>query len=133
MQTEDSRKLVRDFRAAQGSGDSDKARAMIDPEAKFVIPDSVNLHPPKGAAGIMDFQMEQALRFFDLSTVSVDTLKIVADGDTVVIRSHVDVKALNGRDYSNEVVHIYTCQNGKIVRLEEHMDSLRFKTIVLDD
>ncbi len=132
MQTEKSRKLVLDLLAAQSSGDGDQAREMIDPEADFVIPASVNMHPPKGPAGILDFQMEQAFKFFDMSTVKLDVLKIIADGDTVVIRSHVEVKALNGRDYINEVVHIYTCKNGKVVRLEEHMDSLLFKEIVLD-
>jgi len=132
METEQSRTLVSDLLAAQFSGDQQSARALIDPDAEFVIPVSVNLHPPKGPAGILDFQMEQALKFFDMATARIDTLKIVADGDTVVVRSHVEVKAMNGRDYVNEVVHIYTCKNGKVVRLEEHMDSLLFKEIVLD-
>ena len=133
MQTEESRKLVLDYLAAQGSGDREKMMALLDADAEFVGPVSVGLNPPKGAAGVLKINAEVAPKFFDMSTVNASVLKIVADGDTVVIRVHTEVKALNGRDYSNELVYVYTCENGKIVRIEEHMDSLRFKQIVLDD
>ncbi len=129
MQTEESRKLVLDYLAAQGSGDREKMMALLNPDAEFFVPVSVGLIPPKGAAGLVKFMMEEGPKFFDMSTLRVDILKIVADGDTVVIRLRTEVKALNGRDYSNELVYVYTCENEKIV---EHMDSLRFKEIVLD-
>ncbi len=132
MQTEQSRQLVLDYLAAQGRGDAEKMIALLDPAAEFVVPTSVGLFPPKGAAGVVKFMIEVAPKYFDMSTVQADVLKIVADGDTVVIRLHTEVKALNGRDYSNQVVYIYTCEDEKIIRIEEHMDSLRFKEIVLD-
>jgi ketosteroid isomerase-like protein len=38
----------------------------------------------------------------------------------------------NGRDYSNEYAWIFTCADGRIVRLEEHVDTLRFQRIALE-
>ena len=35
------------------------------------------------------------------------------------------------RDASNEYVWVYICRDGKIVEIEEHTDSQRFKEIVL--
>ena len=63
---------------------------------------------------------------------SLDVLWIVAEGDKVVMRQHMECKATNGRDYANEYVWVYVCRDGKIVEIEEHVDSQTFKQIVLD-
>jgi ketosteroid isomerase-like protein len=71
-------------------------------------------------------------RFFQVSTAKVETLKIVAEGDTVVVRQRMSCKAVNGRDYCNDYVWIFSCEGGRIVRMEEHTDSLYFQRTVLD-
>ena len=63
--------------------------------------------------------------------MKVDTKWIIAEGDKVVIRQHVEATAVNGRDYGNEYVWVYICREGKIVEMEEHLDSQRFQEIVL--
>ena len=74
---------------------------------------------------------EAGQKFFDLSTMKVEVKWIVAEGDKVVIRQHATAKAANGNDYENEYVWVYVCREGKIVEIEEHTDSQRFKEIVL--
>jgi len=50
----------------------------------------------------------------------------------VVVLQSLRCKARNGRDYSNEYIWIFTCDGGRIARMEEHVDTLRFQRIVLD-
>ena len=38
----------------------------------------------------------------------------------------IEGKAANGRDYSNDYVWAFTCANGRIARMDEFTDSLRF-------
>ena len=76
---------------------------------------------------------ESGARFFDMASLRMETRKMVADGDTVVILQHLSGKAVNGRDYSNEYVWVFTCAGGRIVRMDEHTDSLRFHRIVMEE
>ena len=88
--------------------------------------------PFRGREVVLSAMVGAGKRFFDLPTMRSEVRKLVAEGDTVMVRSSASCKAANGRDYSNEYVWVFTCASGKIVQMEEHTDTLRFKQIVLD-
>jgi ketosteroid isomerase-like protein len=131
METEATRQLVLDYLAAQGSGDGAKMVELLDEKVRWTPPAAAGLGVPTGRDAVLQSMGEAGARFFDLSTMKVDVKWMVAEGDKVVIRQHVDAKAANGKDYSNEYVWVYICRDGKIVEIEEHVDSQRFKEIVL--
>ena len=58
--------------------------------------------------------------------------QVLADGDTVVVLQHMSCVATNGRDYSNEYVWVFKCADGRIVRMEEHLDTACFQQVVLN-
>ena len=134
MDTESSRQLVLDYYQALGSGNPAA-------DLKNVLADDVEWRAPlsspiddvyRGRDAVLAAMRESSVRFFDIPTMKVETKKIVADGDTVVVLQSITGKAVNGRDYSNEYVWVFTCANGKIVRMDEHNDSLRFHQIVME-
>jgi len=132
MQTEASRKLVLDYLNAQGQGDGAKMVALLDENVVWRPPVAAGLGTPTGREAVLATMAEAGSKFFDLSTMKVDVRWIVAEGDKVVIRQHATARAANGRPYENEYVWVYVCRDGKIVEIEEHTDSQRFKQTVLD-
>ncbi len=58
--------------------------------------------------------------------------ELIADGDTVAVLYRFRCTAVNGRDYANEYVWIFTCAGGRIVRMEEHSDTPTFQRSVMD-
>ena len=130
--TEATRKTVIDYLTAQGAGDGAKMAALLDENVSWTPPAAAGLGAPKGRAAVLQAMGEAGGKFFDLATMKVDVKWMIAEGDRVAIRTHNECKAANGRDYSNEYVWVYRVANGKIVEIEEHVDSQRFKEIVLD-
>ena len=131
METEASRKIVLDYLAAQGAGDGAKITELLDEKVRWTPPAAAGLGSPTGRNEVLQAMAEAGQKFFDLSTMKVEVKWIVAEGDKVVIRQHATAKAANGNDYENEYVWVYVCREGKIVEIEEHTDSQRFKEIVL--
>ena len=129
MDTETSRQIVLDYLAAQGAGDAEKLRALLDEKVQWMPPASVGLGTPTGPDAVLQTMAEVGARVFDMSTLQSDVRWIVAEGDTVVVRMRSHGKAANGRDYANEYVWVYVVADGKIVRIEEHTDSLHFHRI----
>ena len=86
-----------------------------------------------GRDAVLNTMAEVGPKFFDLSTLKVEIKWIIAEGDKVVVRQRATGKATNGRDYDNEYVWVYICRDGQIAEIEEHVDSQKFKEIVLDD
>lgn len=131
METEASRQLVLDYFAAQGAGDAAKINEILDENVLWTPPQSAGLGAPKGRSEVLAVMSEAGEKFFDLSTMKVDVKWIVAEGDKVIVRQSASGKAANGRDYKNEYVWVYICNDGKITEIEEHTDSQRFTEIVL--
>ncbi len=132
METEASRALVLDYLRAQGEGDSDRIASILDPDVHWRPPGASGLGQPKGREAVLETMAKAGADFFDLTTMKVEIKWIVAEGERVIVRQRAEAKATNGRDYDNEYVWIYICRDNKIVEIEEHVDSQRFKEIVLD-
>ena len=134
MTTESSRQLVLDYYEALGSSDAQRLEEILADEVEWHMPRSAPVDAPfRGRDIVLKAMRETGARFFDMATMEVETHGIIADGDTVVVLQSVSGKAVNGRDYSNEYIWVFTCANGKIVRMHEHNDSHRFHQIVIED
>ena len=134
MQTEASRQLVLSYYEALATGDPGALEQILSDEVIWAPPASAPIEGPfKGRDNVLKAMGESGAQFFDMASLKMTTHKIVADGDTVVVLQHLSGKAVNGRDYSNEYVWVFTCADGRIVRMEEHNDSLHFHRIVMSD
>jgi ketosteroid isomerase-like protein len=135
LETETSRQLVRDYYAALRSGDPGALAKVLADDLEWMPPRSAphEERPYRGRERVLAAMRESGARAFDLSTARTETRKVVADGDTVVVLQSLRCKARNGRDYSNEYVWVFTCAGGKIARIEEHVDTLRFQRIVIEN
>ncbi len=133
MKTEESRQLVLDYYAAIASADPTKLEEILADDVVWAPPQSAPIDGPfHGRDTVLKAMGESGGRFFDMASLEMTTHKIVADGDSVVVLQHLSGKAVNGRDYSNEYVWVFTCEGGRIVRMDEHTDSLRFHRIVME-
>lgn len=130
MTTEESRKTVLEFLAAQGRGDVEAMRRLAAPDIRWEPPGSV-LPAVAGVDAVLEAMGRVGAESFDLSTMKVDVQKIVAEGDTVVMIQSMACKTAKGRDYSNVYCWVYTCADGKVARMQEFTDSKRFAEIVL--
>jgi ketosteroid isomerase-like protein len=129
VKTEESRRIVLEFLAAQGKGDADAIRRLASEDLRWEPPGSV-LPPVEGREAVLEAMARAGAESFDLATLEVDVHKIVAEGDTVAIIQSMRCKTLKGRDYSNLYCWVYTCADGKLVRMQEFADSQRFNDIV---
>ncbi|MBW2233593.1 MAG: nuclear transport factor 2 family protein [Deltaproteobacteria bacterium] len=133
METDESRQLELEYYRALESGDPAKLEEILAAEVIWAPPQSAPIDGPfQGRNTVLKAMGESGGRFFDMASLEMKTRKIVADGDTVVVLQHLSGKAVNGRDYSNEYVWVFTCAGGRIVRMDEHTDSLRFHQIVMN-
>ncbi len=133
MDTAASKALVLDYYRSLGKGDQSALSKIVADDFEWVPPQSAPLKGPfRGRDNVLTAMFEAGKRFFRMDTAKTETLKIVAEGDTVVVRQRMSCTAVNGRPYQNDYVWIFTCKNGQITRMEEHTDSLYFQRTVID-
>ena len=63
-------------------------------------------------------------KILDVATIERTVHRIVADGDTAVVLQGLAASTVQGGDYRNEYVWVYTCRDGKVARLDEFADTL---------
>lgn len=133
MDTAASKALVLDYYRSLGKGDPSALSKIVADDFEWLPPQSAPLQGPfRGRDNVLKAMFEAGKRFFRMDTTKTETLKIVAEGDTVVVRQRMSCTAVNGRPYQNDYVWIFTCKNGQITRMEEHTDSLYFQRTVID-
>ncbi len=132
VDTEASRRVVLDYFAAVASGDSAALARVLADDVEWIPPRSAPLDGPYRGREVVLQQMRRAgERFFDLTQAKAEIRKLIADGDTVAVLYRFRCTAVNGRDYANEYVWVFTCAGGRIVRMEEHSDTLWFQRTVI--
>ncbi len=130
METEASRQLVLDYYEALG--DPARLAQILADDVEWTTPATAPVPGAHGRDAVLKMMGEAGGRFFDMTTMKAETRGLVADGDTVVVLQRMSCVATNGRDYSNEYVWVFKCADGRIVRMEEHLDTARFRQIVLE-
>jgi ketosteroid isomerase-like protein len=127
MQTEESRRLVLAYYEALASGNPADLTQIVSDDVVWAPPASAPIDGPfRGRDIVLQAMAESGAQFFDMASLRMENRKVVADGDTVVVLQHLSGKTANGHDYSNEYVWVFSCAEGRIVRMDEHNDSLLF-------
>ena len=129
MTSEESRKTVLDFLAAQERGDGEAVRRLCSEDLSWEPPGPA-IPPVKGREAVLEMMAKAGAEYFDLATMEVDVHKVVADDDTVAIIQSMKCKTAKGADYSNLYCWVYTCADGKLTRMQEFTDTQRFAEIM---
>ncbi|MPY91743.1 MAG: DUF4440 domain-containing protein [Acidimicrobiia bacterium] len=125
MDTEATRQLVQRFLEARAANDAGAMTALLSEDASWYPPPSMGIGPFEGRDAAVAALAGGAIgKVLDVDTIERTLHKIIADGDTAVALQRVTGKIRKGGDYRNEYAWVYTCQDGKITRLDEYADSL---------
>jgi ketosteroid isomerase-like protein len=105
-------------------------RAAFTPDARWIAPpgnataiaSGVTAEDVKSVDGIIGFITGPAYAKL-FRDVKVDVLKLIAEGDTVMIETMYSAKLANGRDYANRYCWVFEARDGKIAEMREYMDT----------
>lgn len=125
MNTEETRELIEAFYAAMPGG-----RKAIRP---FLADDCV-WEPPasapferldKGDDIARALGAEVVKTMFDITKpFGIERQAMIVEGNTAVVRQHLEATAVNGNAYANDYCWVYECADGKITKMIEYADTL---------
>jgi uncharacterized protein len=117
--------LVQQLYQAFGRGDLPALLAALDPDVEWINPGpsapayfGTHRGPAAVARNIFGFLAEN-LRF-DV----FEPREFIASGDKVVVLLHTDAVAVrSGVHVVSDIVHVFTCRAGKVVRFQDFQNS----------
>jgi uncharacterized protein (TIGR02246 family) len=125
MQTDETRALVERFLTARAANDREALAALLDDDAEWQPPVSAGFGPIKGRDKVAAALAGGATgKLFDVDTVRRTVHKLVVEGDTAVALQRMTATTRKGAAYDNEYCWVYSCRDGKVVRLDEYADTL---------
>lgn len=131
MDTAATRALIEKFNEARGNNDRNAIVSLLADDVKWVLP--IGFREGAGGAimgsdnvadGLTGAPGSAAATILKMDTVTRTVQKLIVEGDTAVGFHYVTAQLVNGGEYNNEYVWRYTCDSGKIVRIDEHGDTL---------
>jgi ketosteroid isomerase-like protein len=124
-QTESTRAVVRQFLDARAANDKEAMEALLTDDAAWYPPPSMGIGPFHGREATVAALGGGAIgQVLDVASIERTVHRIVADGDTAVVLQGLAASILQGGDYRNEYVWVYTCRDGRVARLDEFTDTL---------
>lgn len=126
MDTEATRALVRRFLDARAANDAATIDTLLAEDAEWAPPPSMGIGPFKGRETVVKALTGGAVgKIFDVSTIKRDVHKLIVEGDTAVALQRLTATTAKGAPYENDYCWVYTCSDGKIVKLDEYVDSFK--------
>ncbi len=124
--------------AAYATGDPDRIRALLHPDAIWVAPagnatqialgmgNPNDAGPPRGLNNldrdaIVAFMAHDYPRFF--TDVTFEQRSMIAEGNTVLTEHRMSATLPNGRPYVNDYCFAYDVADGRVTAIREYMDT----------
>jgi len=123
----DNLKVVQDFYGALGKGDIPTVLSMITDDAEWDMPHPRNVVPFGGKWK----GKEEVTKFFQVmhDTVQVKGFELqefLADKNKVIVIGKMKGVAIStGKEYENDLVAVWTVENGKIKGMRDFMDTVQ--------
>ncbi|MDE0845728.1 MAG: nuclear transport factor 2 family protein [Actinomycetota bacterium] len=132
MNTEQTRSLIARYYEALTTGDSKTVKDCLADEVVWQLPQSVTTVPSDENRQVFGEEVAAELggrtvkNNFDLSKpFNLEIRNIIVDGGMAVVQQRLLATAkATGSDYDNQYCWVYTCEDDKIVRMEEYADTL---------
>ncbi|MEI9852188.1 MAG: nuclear transport factor 2 family protein [Sphingomonas sp.] len=119
-----SEQAVLDFFTALSTGNLDLLRPFLTPESVWepMVRDIPGAGQYVGDA-IIDVFLGPVRGAFAPGDPKVHPQTIFSDGEMVACESYSDGKLADGREYYNRYAWVFTVRDGKVLRVNEYMDS----------
>lgn len=133
MTTEETRALTEQLSAAREAGDAEAIRELLWDDA-VLIP-SPSLAEPEERPSLFAEDAEGTATglagtavhtFMVPDSIKREVKDTLVDGDVSLVRIHMTGDFQNGGRYDNNYLWIYFWRDGKVQRVEEHPDTLRY-------
>ena len=132
MNTEQTRSLIARYYEALTTGDLKTVKDCLADDVVWQLPQSVTTVPSDENRQVFGEEVAAELggrtvkNNFDLSKpFNLEIRNIMVDGEMAVVQQRLLATAkATGSDYDNQYCWVYTCGDGKIVRMEEYADTL---------
>jgi ketosteroid isomerase-like protein len=115
---------------AFGSRDPAAIRAAFTPDGRWIAPPGNATAIAAGADAESVASVDGIIAFITgeaypklFRDVKVDFLKVIAEGDTVMIENIYRARLPNGRDYANRYCWVFEVRDGKVAEMREYMDT----------
>lgn len=115
---------VLDFFAALSTGDLELLRPFLTPDSVWepMVKDIPGAGMYRGDE-IIDVFLAPVRGAFAPGDPKVHPQVIFSDGERVACESYSDGKLADGREYHNRYAWVFTVRDGKVLRINEYMDS----------
>ncbi len=127
METSETRALIESYYQALTTGDREGVAALVADECRWVPPASAPFDPVEGGEAVVaELTGDVVKRTFDLSKpFALEVRSMLVDGDRAVVQQRLTATAkATGNAYDNQYCWIYTFRDGKIVLMEEYVDTV---------
>lgn len=132
MDTKATRALIEQFNGAWSNNDTEKVAALLAEDVVWILP--LGLRPmdrdrvegrDEVSTGLTVAPGSVPARILDRDSMVRTVHTLIVEGNTAAGFHHMTAeKLVGGATYSNEYVWHYTCVDGKVTRLVEHVDTL---------
>jgi hypothetical protein len=128
MKTEESKKIVKAWFDYLAVGDAESAFALFSQDCAYTLQGTTPISGTfNGMPSIMaDFFAPWRTRIDGPLTLALREL--IAEGDRVVALSRGSAKTVLGKAYENEYAFIFRVRDGKIVEVNEFLDTVLVET-----
>ena len=124
--------LIRDFFTTLSSGDLEKLRGMLHPEASWTamvkeVP-GAGRHAPRNV--VIDEFLAPVRGIFEEGDPKVEIDNLFASGNLVCAETRAQGKLRNGKDYNNNYCWVFEVQQAQVYAIREYMDSHYVMSVV---
>lgn len=130
--SDDPKTVLQRYVDALDAGDARSVRELFAPDASWRL-DAGDLPTSgtfSGREAIIDGFLKTAMSHYAPDTIQLQITSMIAEGDRVVLQWTSRAKTVNGRDYENDNIGVFTVRDGKIQNVREYMDTLYVKDVV---
>ena len=123
-QSQGTKDVVEEYLAAWDAGDADRLKAVLHPDAEWIIPASAGIDPIRGRDAVIKALIGGASGLIDIATVRRHIEHVIADGVHAAVTMTLEATTMKGQPYANRYVWWLTTRDRQIVTVVEHTDTL---------
>jgi ketosteroid isomerase-like protein len=122
---ENVRELTERLTVARLAEDAEAIAALLAADVLLEPPASVGIPAVEGRDSVARVLSGSVAKLYMTAGMRREVLRTVVDEDVAVVKSRLAGRTIEDVDYDNDYVTFYLWRDGAVVRIEEHLDTLR--------
>jgi uncharacterized protein (TIGR02246 family) len=121
---QDAKAVLTRYVAAVEAGDVAAIEASFSPDATWILAGELPVSGTwEGRDAIINEFLPTAMSKYEPGSVRLEITGMIAEGDNVALQWTSRARTLDGRDYENHCIGVFTVRDGKIRAVHEYMDT----------